>query len=339
MKLNKSISETETASRPVILLCGMPRSGTTWVGKIFDSHPDVIYRHEPDTLMPISGVPLLASPDNLEQYRPAVEAFCETIAKIQRTKVSATIPVFMKSYQPWSGWVLRRASIGVSRYLGRVLGEMPVLEGLNYRSIPHAPMVWKSIESTGRFGLLARTIPQSRCILVLRHPCGHIASVLRGEARGKFASDRVSSEDLGVFELLAATPQAKRNALDLRAFKQMKPVERLAWRWAIFNEKALEETEDLPNITVLRYEDLCARPVEVARQLFAFAGLSWTEQAEQFLRASTTRERGSYYSVFKDPLRAANKWRQELDQVLIDQIMGVVARTRAGVYYLPQMTF
>ena len=37
------------ASAP-ILLFGMPRSGTTWLGKIFDSHPQVLYRHEPDYL-------------------------------------------------------------------------------------------------------------------------------------------------------------------------------------------------------------------------------------------------------------------------------------------------
>ena len=39
----------EHASRSApILLVGLPRSGTTWVGKIFDSHPSTLYLHEPD---------------------------------------------------------------------------------------------------------------------------------------------------------------------------------------------------------------------------------------------------------------------------------------------------
>ncbi len=35
-----------------ILILGAPRSGTTWLAKIIDSHPDVLYRHEPDETLP-----------------------------------------------------------------------------------------------------------------------------------------------------------------------------------------------------------------------------------------------------------------------------------------------
>ncbi len=35
-----------------ILVVGAPRSGTTWLAKIIDSHPDVLYRHEPDEVLP-----------------------------------------------------------------------------------------------------------------------------------------------------------------------------------------------------------------------------------------------------------------------------------------------
>ena len=38
----------ESWARPLIFLCGMARSGTSWLGKILDSHPDTLYRHEPD---------------------------------------------------------------------------------------------------------------------------------------------------------------------------------------------------------------------------------------------------------------------------------------------------
>jgi hypothetical protein len=36
--------------RSVILVLGSPRAGTTWLAKIIDSHPNILYRHEPDEL-------------------------------------------------------------------------------------------------------------------------------------------------------------------------------------------------------------------------------------------------------------------------------------------------
>src|SRR6185312_4530492 len=40
--------------KPCILIFGLPRSGTTWIGKLFDSHPDTLYRHEPDSVRRLS---------------------------------------------------------------------------------------------------------------------------------------------------------------------------------------------------------------------------------------------------------------------------------------------
>src|SRR5271154_2625415 len=42
---------------PPILIIGYARSGTSWLGKIFDSHPDVMYLHEPDKLLPGKELP------------------------------------------------------------------------------------------------------------------------------------------------------------------------------------------------------------------------------------------------------------------------------------------
>ena len=44
-----------------ILILGAPRSGTTWLAEIIDSHPDVLYRHEPDVTLPSPQAGLLAS--------------------------------------------------------------------------------------------------------------------------------------------------------------------------------------------------------------------------------------------------------------------------------------
>ena len=47
--------------RPILAI-GMPRSGTTWIGKILDSHPRTLYRHEPDTWRRLDTIPLFPAP-------------------------------------------------------------------------------------------------------------------------------------------------------------------------------------------------------------------------------------------------------------------------------------
>ena len=45
-------SSVEALAATAILIVGAPRSGTTWLAKIFDSHPATLYRHEPDEIVP-----------------------------------------------------------------------------------------------------------------------------------------------------------------------------------------------------------------------------------------------------------------------------------------------
>ena len=61
--------------------------------------------------------------------------------------------------------------------------------------------------------------------------------------------------------------------------------------------------------------------------MFDFTGLDWNAQTERFLRQSTASEDASYYSVYKDPLRAAMRWREELAPDAVERIMAVVARS------------
>ena len=55
----REMSAGSTADRlaaTAILIVGAPRSGTTWLAKILDSHPDVLYRHEPDEVVPCGAL-------------------------------------------------------------------------------------------------------------------------------------------------------------------------------------------------------------------------------------------------------------------------------------------
>lgn len=319
--------------RPLIVLSGMPRSGTTWVGKIFDSHPQTLYRHEPDSWRQLEGMPLAPEPAQAERYRETMLGFVRELEAMRATKVAGSLPVFPKGYYvPWR-YQLRRLLIAGAKVLAKGVGEVPVPALVDYGRFDDIVVVWKSIESTARLGVIGALLPEARIVHLVRHPCGYVASVLRGEASGKFTADEPSSEDLGLFGALLETPQAGARGLTLEGIKAMRPIERMALAWVLFNEKAMEEVEGLRNAVTLRYEDFCADPLQCTSKAFSFAGLSWNAQTEAFLADSTSANNESYYSVRKNPKEASSRWKSQLSVEDIELIAAVVKGSRPGRLY------
>ncbi len=302
----------------------MPRSGTTWLGKIFDSHPMVLYRHEPDTWQRLTDVPIVASRATRAMHEVRLSAFVESLPAMHADRVCGKRPLFPKSYA--SRVAVRHYALASALHKGLARAGVETepprppqpTRGRTYR------LVWKSIESLGRLGLLLECLPDARSVHIVRHPCGYVASVLRGEAAARFGHN-AAAEDFPIYELLAATAPARRRGLTLERFQLMPVVERLAWRWVIFNELAVEDTAGADRNRILYYEELCASPEPVARELFEFCALSWNSQTAQFLRSSTSRARGDYYSVFKDPLASAWHWQAELPPAQAAIVAGVAA--------------
>ncbi|MBI5430581.1 MAG: sulfotransferase [Nitrosomonadales bacterium] len=312
--------------RPLILLFGMPRSGTTWIGKIFDSHPDTLYRHEPDSRGTLNTLPLFASASEAEEYRAFLEQYVAQLPDIRDEKVSASLPVFAKSYYTPLQLALRKMVVFGTKVASRFLGAIPVPDLVKVHSHSQISVVWKSIESLGRLGVLARVFPESRCVIILRHPCGYVASVLSGEARKKFEGSTPSGEDWGMYTKLLNLDSARKRALDMQTVQSMSAVERLALKWALYYEHALTETAGMENVIVVRYEDFCERPLEEAQQAFRHCRLRWAPETERFIASSTSHENTEYYSVFKNPEVSAWKWRNDLSASDVEQIMGVVSR-------------
>lgn len=332
--LYNALAYSSTVTPNLILLFGMPRSGTTWIGKIFDSHPDTLYRHEPDSWGLLNEVPILARVEVADQYLSKVQTFIEGLRGMRHTKVSASLPLFPKSYYSPLQFSLRRFSVWSAKVAAKFIGELPVPQWLDEQDFANLCVVWKSIESTGRLGVIVKSAESCRAIHILRHPCGYAASVLRGESQGKFSGSEPSSEDYELLRLLLETRQAQRYGLTFEALLRMAPIERLAWRWVLFNEKAMNDVEGMAHCMQVRYEDICDAPEAMARKLFEFAGLVWNSQTENFIRNSTASEKSAYYSVYKDPRRAANKWREQLPVADAERVLNITRQSRPGQCYL-----
>jgi hypothetical protein len=318
---------------PLILLFGMPRSGTTWIGKIFDSHPDTLYRHEPDSRGALKTIPLVTAVADSEQYRSAITGFVTGLPRVNTPRAAASLPMFPKRYQSAVQLCIKKASVFATKAAEPLIRDLPVIDFVRYDKIVDLRVVWKSIESLGRLGVILRVAPDSRAVHILRHPCGYVASVLSGETTRHFSSKTASSEDYPVYEMLLAVSSDKKRNPSLEDLKLMEPVERLAWRWVLFNEIALAGSKGFESCTVLRYEDLCAEPLGKARALLRFAGLDWHSQVEHFIRRSTASNSDHYYSVFKDPADSSTKWQHELPASQIDAIIKVVRQSSLHNHY------
>lgn len=307
-------------SDSLIFILGSPRSGTTWIGKIFDSNPDVIYRHEPDVMLTGNPIPHICN--DINQYKEQAIAYVKKLSCGSDVRSNGKPPIFSKSYRNTFLSAIRDTYIYALRYGGSVVPALNAWAIPDFTGNSQPRVVIKSVGALGRAGLFLAASPQSRFIHVLRHPCGHVGSVLRGQQLNKmrpFPLGFVTADTAAIYGMT----QEKLEAMPV--------VEQAAWRWVILNHKAMQDTQGNPGVMTLVYEDLCAAPAEITRKLFAFAGLDWQPQTEAFLTSSTSSGEGrAYHSVYHDPLVAANKWRRELKQEEVSAIVKIVRDTPPG---------
>ena len=316
----------------VTLLLGAPRSGTSWIGKIFDSHPDVLYRHEPDLALWEQKLPFLVLPEQTATYSGLARDYLDRLIRTPTLKASGQLPVFPKAYAFPGVQTARAAMIHGLRWLEAVSGRRglraaPIPDLFRLESYPPLRVVMKSVSALGRSRILLEAMPQARFIFIMRHPCGQIGSMLRGQRQGRFESGLFIKEALRI-------PLARRYGLTEADLDRASESARRAWVWVLMNEFALEAFAGRENARIVIYEDVCEDPLARAREMFSFSHLPWHEQTETFIRHSTTHSgKERYYGVLRNAVASANKWRTELNQQDQETIRQIVRQTSLAQYW------
>jgi hypothetical protein len=312
----------------ISLLVGGPRSGTTWLAKIFDSHPDVLYRHEPDIVLRQTDLNRNFSPDEIAPFLPAAGDYLRQLLGVRTIKSAGSLPTFNKSYNGALAHRARQAmvmAIKIAAKLNIAAATVQALSVPDFIDAEYAArlhLVMKSVSSRGRARLFAEALPGCKIVFIVRDPCGQIASTTRGVALGKLERPVPFDEILG-------TAQADRYGLTQEKLHAMPKMAQLAWHWTVSNEKTMDDLADLPNATLIRYQDLCLEPMAKARELFAFTGLDWSAQTEAFVtESSTSNAPDRYFQVYKNTNESLNKWRNQLSGDDAATILSVVRQTR-----------
>lgn len=305
----------EALASPILIL-GAQRSGTTWLAKIVDSHPDVIYRHEPDEAVP---APAGLSAEDL----PALLVRWIETRTVREVGVR---PLFPKSWQPVWARALQVSCVTAARAAGRLPAPARSLSAVSIpecSSCPASRLAVKSIRWAEGAAVLARTLPASRTIFILRHPCGQVASVMRGNRQRRFDL-RTAGTDMPYDETGAARFAATQG-MDEPAFQALPDAAKYAWDWRAFNESTYDALGSSGNVHIVLYEALCAGPKGRAERIMQFASLDWNLQTAAFVASSTTHQgEAGYYAIYRNAIAAAENWRKTMpldDQAIVRSVV------------------
>lgn len=314
----------------MIFIFSSARSGSTWLAKAFDSHPDTLYLHEPDIVD--RGNDLLPHwfEDDAADCSDQARQYLSRLSQNRNLRTVGTRPLLRKSYRNEIAFGIRSGLI----YAGKGLEKAGFTSIAARLEIPDMArtgfsprLVMKSVSALGRIEALVKSgVPMSP-ILLLRNPCAYVHSYLRGNRMGVMRAP-------GRMGKLLRTRSARRLNVSPTLDKTDDPVERLAWEWLLANSEACEALSQAGG-TIVKYEDVAASPEAELRPLFAKLGLDWPDSTTQFLKTSSATGESSYYSLTRDPMVAISRWKQEMPQEHIEKVKNIVSRVAVGQQYFP----
>lgn len=316
----------------VIILVGAPRSGTSWIGKIFDSHPNVLYRHEPDLALYDGRLPFIILDKDTGNYVPITRELLQRFIRTPTLKSTGQLPHFPKAYYSRPVQAIHGSMIYALKWAEKFarydLRGFPIPDLFDIDQCPYLRCVIKTVSAHGRMSVLLEAAPDARFIFLLRHPCGQVASLLRGHRQKKFAS--ITSFDLS----LLRTAPAQRYGLTESLVQSLSDVQKFTWNWVITNEIALDACGERSNCMLVIYENVCTDPMNEGQKIFQFCNLGWEQQTRRFVEASTSDQSPEkYYNVFRNPATASQKWRTELTVQQQQEILNIVRQTSLSSYW------
>jgi len=289
--------------REFSFITGAHRSGTTWLGRVIGQAPRTFYSHEAlanatrpgyfavETPVSYPIIPLLGE----ERYAEAYTRLSE-----MQFNLSAGVKLALKRPKPFQS-ALRLPYYWLSLAAQRRRSEKIVAKD---------PFM---MLSTGwlraNFG--------GRVAISVRHPASTISSWRK---LGWPIPIEAMFKQPGFGENIYGDYADQLRELDPQDYTYAGS---LFWRFLY--ETALEQSEGDENIRFIRYEDLCADPIPQFRELFEFFELEFTQDIQQYIKATSTGPAefdyaSNIHSVRRDSAEMASVFSSRMTPEELDQI-------------------
>lgn len=316
------MEERSETSGHAILVVGGPRMGTTWVAEALSHAEGATLINEPDNEWPdpfalkaklsLGRFPVLDErdpdpPEYLELWKRAFAGFrqsgpllalADRLENWERTKRDLWLALCDHAHPRVTPW-LRVLVWLASPPSKRVHGQLIVIKSV------HSPLALEWVTSR----------VQPRVLVVLRHPFNTIASWLEFGWGGCYLDTHPKVRER--FAARWGFPQLPED----RSF-----VEGVAWEVALFTSVLHAAVDAHPDWLAISHESLCADPVDGFRRIYADLGLTWTEDAERFVKESNRPGKG--YETARVAADQPDRWKQRLTRDQIQEMWSLLSQIR-----------
>ncbi len=162
--------------------------------------------------------------------------------------------------------------------------------------------------------------PDIPVVHIVRHPGGRTDSWNR-----RFLGDQdvapIHASNLQILKGIAANEPGW--AERLGDIDQMSVLASENWICRYQTEQVHAAGEGLPQYKLLRYESLATQPFEIAKSVYEFVGLPWTDDVESTIADGLGVT--PWGKLDESAATAIHRWRDRLDQTTIDEVEHILA--------------
>jgi hypothetical protein len=319
--------EAHSPSPRDVLIAGVARSGTTWIGRVLGETTGVRYVHEPDNhaTRPFA----LRAKRSLGPF-PILDRN-ESALEYERLWAS----VFdRKAPEPEAGWsLLERARRSAASRVMKRLSTSRLRNSFRDRAY-RAPLASKLVElaalpplHSGNGTLITKSVHLAFClewvaahwdlqvVVASRHPLAVIASWMKLGYKGRYPH---LEEDSRVHERYL-DPWGVRPLP-----KGSSELASIAWAVGMLSAAHDDAARRHPEWVEVSHDRLVAAPEAGFRELAAACGLTWSDRAERFLHE--TDRPGDHYEINRVTSELIDVWKQKFSEEDVKEVAAVLER-------------
>lgn len=311
-------------------LVGPGRSGTTWVGTLIDSCPDVVYRFEPFHRLAPIDTEYRRWMQKLKQQEVRQEDLAQLYRLLYRAHpLTDKEPFFPKSYPLFT---FGRRQLWP---IARMLRPAAQVYDAAYSPPLGAPVVFKEVTFIRQLqNLIERT--DMAVIYLVRHPCATVLSEVHGQQEGKMPSAR---QQRLKEVLLEHSPDLAERFAEVCEGTDM--IRKTALLWRCEMEACVRRVMSSRRGMIITYEQLADDAYTHVKVMFAHLGLTYSGQTAEFIDAlyglrspsqhipKRTGWGDSYYSIYRNPREQKDAWKVRISTEDRCKIEAIVADSAA----------